>query len=598
MARSRYSIEQYLAVQSATGPAFSPDGKSLSFLSDRTGVAAVWTLDIASGETRQRTFHKEKVAMVHYTGQGDEIIFGMDSGGDERQQFHLIDGDGRERALTADPSAIHSWGALTPDGGRLIYAANAGDPAHMHVHVLDLDNGQTRTLLTGEGWRDVHACSPDGRHVVVQDCRDGMFDMRLRLLDLEDGSVADLCPHDGRARYLSPQWSPDSNRLYLCTDQGRDFLGVAVLDLADGSLNWLIRSDWDIEEIALSKDGRRLAFVTNEDGYSRLRVRDLESGRDRVVPDHAPGVVQSPVWRPDGGALAFCLGGNCRNPEIHLWALEDDRLALLTHSDTAGVALEHLSEPELIRFPSFDERQIPGFLHVPAGEVPDGGFPAVIVVHGGPESQYLPQYRADVQHLVDRGYAVLAPNVRGSTGYGSIYRSLDDVRLRMDSVADLKHARLWLGERPDVNAARIAVSGRSYGGFMVLAAVTRYPDLWAAGVEFFGIANWISFFERTGPWRRKLRAVEYGDPDTEADFLREISPITHVDRITVPMFVAHGLNDPRVAPYESELIVESLRVRDVPVDYMTFPDEGHGFYKLENRVAVFSAVAEFLDRHV
>ena len=598
MTSPRYSIEQYLNVHSATGPSFSPDGTKLCYLSDATGVAEVWTLDLASGEATQRTFHRDKVALVRYTGRGDEILFGMDTGGDERQQFYLIDEDGNERPLTADPSAIHAWGALTPDGSKLVYSANPGDPANMHIHVLDVDSGEVRKLLEGPGWRDVHACSPDGARVVVQDCRDGMFDMQLSILELATGAVEPHCPHDGKARYLSPQWAPDGDRLYLCTDQGRDHLGVAMLTPATDTLDWLITPDWDVEQIVLSKDGRQLAFVTNEDGFSRLRVRDLQTGEDRDAPSHAPGVVETVAWRPDGQALAFTLDGNCHNSDVILWTLEDDRLAPVTNSDTAGISREHLSEPELVRFQTFDGRQIPAFLHIPATEKPEGGFPAVVVVHGGPESQYLPQYRADVQYMVDCGYAVLAPNVRGSTGYGNVYRGLDDVELRMDSVKDLMHARLWLGDRPDVNGGRIVVSGRSYGGFMVLAAVTAYPDLWAAGVEFFGIANWITFFERTGPWRRKLRAVEYGDPDTQADFLREISPINKVDQISVPMFVAHGLNDPRVPLFESELIVNSLRERDVPVDYMTFPNEGHGFHKLENRIRVFGAVADFLDRHV
>lgn len=604
MTSPRYTIEQYLKVQSVTGPSFSPDGTKLSYLSDATGVAEAWTLDIASGAARQRTFHGDKVASIRYTGRGDELLFGMDTGGDERQQFYLIGQDGRERALTSDPTAIHAWGALTPDGARLVYSANPGDPANMHIHVLDVDSGEVRKLLEGPGWREVHACSPDGARVVVQDCRDGGFDMRLQILDLNTGIAEPYCPHDGKARYLSPQWSPDGECLYLCTDQGRDFLGVAVLALSTGTLDWLISPDWDVEDIALSKDGRQLAFVTNEDGYAWLRIRDLRTGEDRHAPSHAPGIVSSMVWRPDGQALAFTLDGSRQNAGIMQWTLgtlgtlADDRLTPLTPSDTAGIARDHLSEPELIRFPTFDGRRIPAFLHIPSTDMPEGGFPAVIVVHGGPESQYLPQYRADVQYMVDCGYAVLAPNVRGSTGYGNVYRGLDDVRLRMDSVEDLMHARLWLGDRPDVNGDRIVVSGRSYGGFMVLAAVTAYPDLWAAGVEFFGIANWITFFERTGPWRRKLRAVEYGDPDTDADFLREISPINQVDRIAVPMFVAHGLNDPRVPPYESELIVDSLRRREVPVEFLTFPNEGHGFHKLENRIRVFGAVAAFLDRYV
>ena len=598
MTSPRYAVEQYLRVHSATAPVFSPDGKSLSYLSDAGGVAAVWTLEIGSGSARQRTFHKEKVGFVRYTGREGEILFGMDSGGDERQQFHLIDAQGRERALTSYASVIHAWGALTPDGGRLVYSCNGDDEAHMQVHVMDLASGESGMILDGLGWREVRSCSPDGRAVIVQDCSAGMFDMQLSILDTDTGAVRPICRHQGRARYLCPQWAPDGDRLYLCTDQGRDFLGVAALDPAADQLEWLIRGAWDIEEIALSKDGRWLAYVANQDGYSRLRIRDLAGGTDRAVPDHAPGLVQSLSWRPDAGALAFTIDGSCSNPDVHLWTLDDDRLVRLTRSDTAGIDRGHLIEPELIRFPTFDGLRIPGFLYVPGRTPPDGGFPAVVVVHGGPEAQYLPQYRADVQYLVDCGYAVLAPNVRGSTGYGNAYRALDDVRLRMDSVADLTHARLWLGDRQEIDASRIAVSGRSYGGFMVLAAVAADPDLWAAGVEFFGIANWITFFERTGPWRRKLRAIEYGDPDEEAEFLREISPITQVDRITVPMFVAHGLNDPRVAPYESELIVESLRRRGVPVEFMTFADEGHGFHKLENRIAVFSAVADFLDRHL
>ena len=593
-----HSIERYLAVQSATAPTFSPDGKTLAYLSDASGVAQVWTLDLETGVTTQRTAHTDKVALVRYTGRGGDMLFGMDTGGDERQQFHLIAEDGTERALTADPGTIHAWGALAPAGDRLIYTANPGNPAHMQVYELALDTGTARQVLAGTGWREVRAVSPDGRTVLLQDCRAGMFDMRLHLLDLATGTSRALCPHQGKARYLQPAWTPDGRGFYLCTDQGREFLGIAFCDPDTETLDWLVTPDWDVELLTLSGGGARLAYVTNEHGYSRLRVRDLASGTDRAVPDHPPGIIETISWRPDGGALAFSLDGSCHNADILLWTLDDDRLTPLTRSDTAGIPRADFVEPQLVAMSSFDGREIPGFLYRPAGPQPPGGYPAVIYVHGGPESQYRPQYRADIQHLVGRNYAVLAPNVRGSTGYGNHYRSLDDVHLRMDSVKDLRQFRLWLGDLPDIDAGRIAVSGRSYGGFMVLAAVTTDPDLWAAGVEFFGIANWITFFERTGPWRRTLRAVEYGDPDRDADFLRSISPIHQVDRIAVPMFVAQGLNDPRVPPHESELIVSRLRARGMPVDYMTFPDEGHGFYKLANRIAVFSAVADFLDRHV
>jgi dipeptidyl aminopeptidase/acylaminoacyl peptidase len=221
-----------------------------------------------------------------------------------------------------------------------------------------------------------------------------------------------------------------------------------------------------------------------------------------------------------------------------------------------------------------------------------------MVVHGGPESQYLPNFRTEVQFLIARGYAILATNVRGSSGYGRIYLGLDDVRKRPDSVADLAHANAWLAGHPDIDGRRIAVMGQSYGGYMVLAAITLYPDLWAAGVDFYGIANWLTMLANTGAWRRKQRAKEYGDPERDRDFLIATSPLTRVGDIKCPLLVAQGMTDPRVPPSESEQIVTAVKSRNVPCEYVTFPDEGHGFVKLHNRLTVHGAVAQFLDRFV
>src|SRR5581483_4056855 len=252
--------------------------------------------------------------------------------------------------------------------------------------------------------------------------------------------------------------------------------------------------------------------------------------------------------------------------------------------------------PSLVHYPSFDERKIPAFLYLP--RVQQSNLPVIIDVHGGPEGQTRPSFYPVTQYLINRGYGVLAPNVRGSTGYGYEYQSLDDVRKRMDSVADLKYAALWLAEKGIADPQRIAVMGGSYGGFMVLAAITTYPDLWAAAVDIVGIANFVTFLKNTGPWRRKLREAEYGSLEQDREFLEEISPIHHVDRITSPLMVIHGANDPRVPVGEAEQIVAGLRERGRPVAYLRFEDEGHGLVKLPNRIRAYTEVAAFLDRYL
>ncbi len=283
--------------------------------------------------------------------------------------------------------------------------------------------------------------------------------------------------------------------------------------------------------------------------------------------------------------------------DIWIWDIEQQVFWQATRSSLGGIPRESFVEPSLIHYPTFDERQIPAFLFLPRDR-PAQGLPVVINVHGGPESQARPIFHPFNQYLVAQGYAVLTTNVRGSTGYGYAYMSLDDVRKRMDSVTDLQHAALWLRESGLADPARIVVFGASYGGFMVLSAITTYPDLWAAAVDIVGIANFVTFLENTHPWRRKLRASEYGSLENDREFLEEISPMRHVANITAPLFVIHGANDPRVPVGEAEQIVSALRQRHVPVEYLRFEDEGHGLIKHANRLIAYPSIARFLEEHL
>jgi dipeptidyl aminopeptidase/acylaminoacyl peptidase len=426
---------------------------------------------------------------------------------------------------------------------------------------------------------------------------------QLILVDRASGTARALTPEisEGPASHLAAQWSADRRGLYLLSDRGRQFLSLAWLDLATTELTYLRDDPWDAQGLALTRDGTRLALALNEDGYSRLELFDVSAGwqarRPLPAPQLPPCAVHGLEWSPDGARLALTVDPADDAPDVWVWDIAASHLWRATRSARGGLPRESFVAPTLVRYPTFDGRQIPAFLFTPRDSEPRG-LPVVVYVHGGPESQYRPNFNPVVQYLVNQGYAVLAPNVRGSTGYGYEYQILDDVRLRMDSVNDLRHAALWLGQSGLADPRRIAVMGGSYGGFMVLSALTTYPDIWAAGVDTVGIANFVTFLENTGPWRRKLREPEYGSLEHDRDFLEAISPINHVERITAPLFVVHGANDPRVPVGEAEQMVAALRARGVPLEYLRFEDEGHGLQKRANRLVAYPQIARFLDRYV
>jgi dipeptidyl aminopeptidase/acylaminoacyl peptidase len=295
--------------------------------------------------------------------------------------------------------------------------------------------------------------------------------------------------------------------------------------------------------------------------------------------------------------LAFSFTSAVRTSDIFVWDLSSNRVHDITRSSHAGLPLDSFVAPELIHYPSFDGREIPAWFFKPkdAGSDP---MPVIVIVHGGPEAQFQPNYNLIAQYFLQHGYAVLGPNVRGSTGYGKAYSHLDDVEKRMDSVADLAHAALWLRQQPDIDGSRLVVYGGSYGGFMVLAALTTNPDLWAAGVDIVGISNLVTFLENTSDYRRAYREAEYGSLSRDREFMEQISPLHHVDQIVAPLLIIHGANDPRVPLGEAKQMVTALKERKVPVELLVYKDEGHGLVKLKNKLVAYPRMVEFLDEHL
>jgi dipeptidyl aminopeptidase/acylaminoacyl peptidase len=578
-----YEFGRYLKVRSAYGASWSPEGLRVSFLTDITGVAQVWEVAAGGGWPDQLTFHDERVMGAGYSPADDALLFSMDTGGNERSQLFLVR-EGRETNLTRDPEAIHYAGGFSPDGGRIAYTATRRNGTDFDVYIQELD-GDPEVAWEVTGYHIIADWSPDGSFIIVSRQYSNL-DNDLYKLDLKSGEPVLLTRHEREARFTGACVTQDGASVYLATDRDGEFMRLGRLDLSTLELEYLTPDDRDVESLELSRDGRYLAASRNVDGYSDFMLFNGR-GRRMPAPEMPAGIIGGFAFSPDSKRLACTLTGPNRNPDVWILDLPDGEPRQLTHSSTAGIPRSTFRTPEVVRYPSFDGREIPALFYEPE----EDNAPVVVNVHGGPESQSRPMFAPATQYFLDRGYAVFAPNVRGSTGYGKTYTHLDDVELRMDSVADLAHAAYWLQNR---GHDRIAVMGGSYGGFMVLAALTEYPELWAAGIDIVGIANLVSFLENTGSYRRGLRESEYGSLRNNRELLESISPIHKAEKISAPLMVIHGRNDPRVPVGEAEQIVDRVRSNGGAVEYLVYEDEGHGLAKLKNRLDAYPKIAAFL----
>ncbi|MDA8050580.1 MAG: S9 family peptidase [Rhodospirillales bacterium] len=590
----------WAAISAAAAPAFSHDGRTLFHLRG-TGLPQIWAMPLGGpGAARPLSEHAEKVAFLRRAPTDDRLIWGVDAGGDERQQLWLLEpGAARPRPLTADPRVIHDFGAVSPDGTEIAFSANDRNEACWDVLVMDLASGARRRLLEGPGERSVTAWSAVGDRLAVIGNRT-TGDQSLLVINVAEDAVHEV-PRTRPTRYAAARFSADGTRLLVLTDQGGEFLRLERIDPATGVAEALFAPPGrDVEAWSLSPGGALLATIENDRGYALLRVGAPTAERP-VVGGLPPGIVADLAWSVDGNRLAFAAQGPTEPPGLWLWERESAAARPLWRPDPraeAGIDPARLIAPALVTWRSTGGTAVPGWFAKPEVPPPAGGHPAVISVHGGPASQARADFRPDVQMLLDRGYAVLMPNVRGSTGYGRAWMEADDVGRRKVAIADLLAAHAWLAAQPGIAPGRIGVMGQSYGGWMVLAAVTLHPELWRAAVDWYGIADWFTLLRDTGPWRRDHRAAEYGLPGRDDAVLEALSPIRRVAEVTAPLLVAHGDRDPRVPIGESERFVAEMHAHGLPVRYERFEYAGHGFIRPEHRRRIFEVVAEHFDRHL
>lgn len=600
------AVGRYAEFRAATVLGWHPSRREL-LISTRFGdTPQLHEVRAPGAARRQLTFLSDRVLSARWPRHSEDyLVFARDRGGDEFSQLYRYDvADGAITLLSDGGRSQNALGPWSRQGDLMAFGSTRRNGRDRDVYVLDpRQPGRARLVLQveGGGWLPLD-WSPDDRHLVVLE-QVSVNESFLWLVDVVSGEKRLLTPKGGpeKVAYDGAAFTSDGRGLYTLTDRGSEWKRLIRLDLATSRHTVLTGAiEWDVERFALSPDGRTIAHSTNEAGVSVLRLLDTTSGQERPVPPLPAGVLGALHWHADSAALAFSLSTS-RSPS-DAWSLEigTGRLERWTQSETGGLDARLFAEPELVRWPSFDGRGISGFLYRPPARFA-GKRPVIIDIHGGPEGQSRPGFVGRVNYLIQElGIAVLYPNVRGSLGFGKAFVQLDNGRRREDSVRDIGALLDWIALRPDLDASRVMVTGGSYGGYMALAVATHYDSRIRGAIDVVGISNFVTFLENTEAYRRDLRRVEYGDERDPAmrEFLLRIAPVHNAHRITRPLFVVQGRNDPRVPYTESEQMVATVRANGGPVWYLLAADEGHGFGKKKNQDFQFYATVAFIRAHL
>lgn len=588
-------------IRRCSSPSFSPDGTRLAFISDLTGLPQVWTVPVTGGWPTLVTALDDQISSVSWSPDGAWLAFALAPGGGMNTQVCLMRPDGTElRCLTDGGTETNRLGPWSHDGRTLALASNRRSPEAMDAYLVDVASGVLRLAVENRGVGEVSDVSRDGRRAVVSRMVH-RGDDTLVLVDLHTREECVLTPHEGPASSSGGCFSPDGQTVYLVSNVGREmaaFMRVAIgPDGQPGPCEVLAaRDDAELESFVLTAEGTVAALLWNASGRSTLTFFDLAARRTTGEGALPAEVVGGLTFSRDGALLAMTAQGAAAPADIWVLDRATGRTWPVTHSPHAGVDLGSLVRPALIRFPAHDGLELSGWLYLPRAATRPG--PLVLSFHGGPEGQERPSFNSTYQALLAQGIAVLAPNVRGSSGFGTTFVNLDNGPLRVNAVRDIKACLDHVVNGGIADPRRIGIMGGSYGGYMTMAGLAEYPELLAAGVNLFGVVNFATFFAHTEPWMAAISTVEYGDPDTQAEMLHALSPIHKIDRVIAPTLVLHGANDTNVPVVEAEQVVESLTQRGVPVEYVLFPDEGHGFTKTANRIRSTVAIVCWFVAHL
>jgi dipeptidyl aminopeptidase/acylaminoacyl peptidase len=599
----QYSVEEFLDNTSVFGASFSPDDQKILVSSDESGIFNAYAFPIDGSEPVQLTHSTTDAVLVHsYFPEDERFLYSSDQGGNELTHIYVAEPSGDVTDITPGEKLKANFLGWADDDRTFFISTNERDNRFFDIYQVGLAPGYERTLIyedtTGYQFGTI---SPDERYIAFVKPRT-TTDSDIYLYDRETAEMRNITPHEGEVTNDPETFSPDGASLYLLTNDGSEFQYLVRYDLESGEREVIEKPDWDVWYAYLSENGKYMVVGVNEDARTRITVYEAATMEPIELPKLPAGDLTSVAFSSDERLMAFYVNSSRTPGDLFVHNLAGDREPRqLTHTLSAGIDAQYLVEGEVVRFASYDGVEIPGILYKPYQAGPDARSPALVWVHGGPGGQSRLTYNALIQYVANHGYTIYAINNRGSGGYGKTFYQMDDHKHGDADLGDVVASKKMLGELGYVDAERIGIIGGSYGGYMVLAALAFEPEEFDVGVDIFGVANWIRTLESIPSWWESYREALYkelGNPETDRDYLRGMSPLFHANRITKPLIVLQGANDPRVPKVESDEIVKAVRDNGVPVEYIVFEDEGHGFRKKENRVRGYRAILEFLDTYL
>lgn len=604
----QYSISQFMDIVQIGGSSFSPDETKILFSSKETGIFNAFEVDVSTGEKKQLTNSTTNAVFANsYFPSDNRIIVQSDQGGNEITHLFVRNPDGSMNDLIQDSTAKAQFYGWSYNNKLLYYTSNGRDKRYFDLYKVQVDKDQSEdkvyaaemTYKNTEGLNPT-VISTDDRYIALsKSITTNNSDMYL--LDTQTGESKLLSAHEGDVQYAPQYFSLDGKKLFYLTDEGSEFQYLASYDIATGQSQKIQEEPWDILYAYRSRNGKYRVAAINNDARTEIKIFEEATGRMVDLPKLPSGEITNVNISDSEKIMSFYVSSSKSPSNLFVYNFETKEVKQLTNTMTSEISPDDLVEGQVIRYASFDGMEIPALLYKPKGIAEGEKVPALLWIHGGPGGQTRLNYSPVIQHLVNHGYAILAVNNRGSSGYGKSFFKADDKKHGQDDLRDCVESKKFLATLPYIDTDKIGIAGGSYGGYMVMAALTFAPEEFTVGVNFFGVTNWLRTLKSIPPWWESFKIALYtemGDPVADSVMLYNKSPLFHASEITKPFIVLQGSNDPRVLQVESDEIVEEARKNGVPVEYVIFPDEGHGFVKKENNIKASEEILRFLDKYL
>ena len=600
--QTRHLVESLSQVSRCHRPTFSPDGHRVAMICDLTGTPQLWTVNKRGGWPSLVTNSSDSVTSAYWSPKEDWIAFSRSPSGGLNEQIYIVRPDGSELREVTDGGKTDNWlNGWSRDGKYLMIASNRRGGAGMDDYLLDPFRREFVANSFNEATGSYFDVSRDGRFALLERYHN-RNDEDLYLVDLQNHRESLLTQHTGNATFFG-RLAPDARTVYLRSDIDRELSAFAKVPVSADGRPWPMRvlasrNDGELQSAVPDRQGRNLVLFWNVAGAIQLTFYSPQNGRMSAAPILPTEIADADEmdFSPDGRYLALTLYGSASAPNVWILDHETQRYRQLTFSNHPGVRLDSLVRPKLVHYRAADSLPLSGWLYLPHDAT--GPSPLVLSIHGGPETQEVPTFHSDYQALLANGIAVFAPNIRGSAGFGKTFVNLDNGPLRVNAIRDVKDTVDYLVTTRIADPKRIGIMGGSYGGYVVMESLAEYPQLFAAGADLFGVVNFETFFQHTESWMAAGSKAEYGDPETQLDLLRQLSPIHKIDQVKAPVLVLHGDHDTNVPLEEAEQVVAALKARRIPVSFIIFPGEGHGWQKISTRVDSNVAVTEWFRKYL